>query len=222
MANLYTQNAFLLDSGILYEKDINYFKRVAENMDDADATLALYQLSSFLYRYYGKKVIILLDEYDTPMQEAYINGYWNELTAFTRSLFNSIFKTNPWLERAIMTGITRVSRESVFSDLNNLKVVTTTSEEYAVSFGFTEEVFAAMDEYGYGKEKEKVKRWYDGFVFGYHRDIYNPWSVLNFLDTGKCLAYWANTSSNSLAGKLIREGDRQIKTDFEELLRGGL
>lgn len=222
LANLYTQNAFLLDSGILHEKDINYFKHVAENMDDADATLALYQLSSFLYRYYGKKVIILLDEYDTPMQEAYINGYWNELTAFARSLFNSTFKTNPWLERAIMTGITRVSRESVFSDLNNLKVVTTTSEEYAVSFGFTEEeVFAAMDGYGYGKEKEKVKRWYDGFVFGSHRDIYNPWSVLNFLDTGKCLAYWANTSSNSLAGKLIREGDRQIKTDFEELLRGG-
>ena len=222
LANLYTQNAFLLDSGILHETDINYFQRVSENMDDADATLALYQLSSFLCRYYGKKVIILLDEYDTPMQEAYVNGYWRELTAFTRSLFNSSLKTNPWLERAIMTGITRVSRESVFSDLNNLKVVTTTSEEYAVSFGFTEEeVFTAMEEYGCGKEKETVRRWYDGFVFGPHRDIYNPWSVLNFLDTGKCLTYWANTSSNSLVGKLIREGDRKIKMDFEELLRGG-
>ena len=222
LANLYTQNAFLLDSGILHETDINYFQRVSENMDDADATLALYQLSSFLCRYYGKKVIILLDEYDTPMQEAYVNGYWRELTAFTRSLFNSSLKTNPWLERAIMTGITRASRESVFSDLNNLKVVTTTSEEYAVSFGFTEEeVFTAMEEYGCGKEKETVRRWYDGFVFGPHRDIYNPWSVLNFLDTGKCLTYWANTSSNSLVGKLIREGDRKIKMDFEELLRGG-
>ena len=105
LANLYTQNAFLLDSGILHETDINYFQRVSENMDDADATLALYQLSSFLCRYYGKKVIILLDEYDTPMQEAYVNGYWRELTAFTRSLFNSSLKTNPWLERAIMTGL---------------------------------------------------------------------------------------------------------------------
>ena len=88
-------------------------------MDDSDASLSLYQLSDYLYRYYGKKVIILLDEYDTPMQEAYVNGFWDELASFTRSLFNSTFKTNPYLERAIMTGITRVSKESVFSDLNN-------------------------------------------------------------------------------------------------------
>ena len=92
-------------------------------MDDSDASLSLYQLSDYLYRYYGKKVIILLDEYDTPMQEAYVNGFWDELASFTRSLFNSTFKTNPYLERAIMTGITRVSKESVFSDLNNLEVV---------------------------------------------------------------------------------------------------
>lgn len=139
---------------------------MSEDMDDADATLALYLLSSFLHRYYGKKVIILLDEYDTPMQEAYVHGYWDELTAFTRSLFNSTFKTNPWLERAIMTGITRVSKESIFSDLNNLKVVTTTSDEYAVAFGFTEkEVFDALNKFGYEDEKEKVKSWYDGFAF---------------------------------------------------------
>ncbi len=221
IVNLYTKNSFLLDSGVLYDADIRYFNRMSEDMDDADATLALYQLSSFLHRYYGKKVIILLDEYDTPMQEAYVDGYWDELTAFTRSLFNSTFKTNPWLERAIMTGITRVSKESIFSDLNNLKVVTTTSDEYAVSFGFTEEeVFAALDECGLGREKDKVKNWYDGFVFGEYKDIYNPWSILNFLDTGKYGVYWANTSSNSLAGKLIRESGRQIKTEFGALLHG--
>lgn len=221
IVNLYAKNSFLLDSGVLYDADIRYFDRISEDMDDADATLALYQLSSFLYRYYGKKVIILLDEYDTPMQEAYVDGYWNEFTSFTRSLFNSAFKTNPWLERAIMTGITRVSKESIFSDLNNLKVVTTTSDEYAVSFGFTEEeVFAALDECGLGQEKEKVKSWYDGFAFGEKKDIYNPWSILNFLDTGRYGIYWANTSSNNLAGKLIRESGRQIKTDFEALLRG--
>ena len=221
ITKLYAENAFLLDSGILYETDKSYFKRVTENMDDSDATLALYQLSDFLYRYYGKKVIILLDEYDTPMQEAYVNGYWNELVAFTRSMFNATFKTNPYLERAVMTGITRVSKESIFSDLNNLKVVTTTTDEYATAFGFTEEeVFAGLDECGLSEEKERVKWWYDGFTFGDHTDIYNPWSVLNFLDTAKYNTYWANTSSNSLVGKLIRQGDRRVKETFEQLLKG--
>lgn len=221
ITKLYAENAFLLDSGILYETDKSYFKRVTENMDDSDATLALYQLSDFLYRYYGKKVIILLDEYDTPMQEAYVGGYWNEMVAFTRSMFNSTFKTNPYLERAVMTGITRVSKESIFSDLNNLKVVTTTTDEYATAFGFTEEeVFAGLDECGLSEEKERVKWWYDGFTFGNHTDIYNPWSVLNFLDTAKYNTYWANTSSNSLVGKLIRQGDRRVKETFEQLLKG--
>ena len=173
-------------------------------MSEKDFPMALYQLSDYLYRYYGKKVIILLDEYDTPMQEAYVDGYWEALAGLTRSLFNSAFKTNPWLERAIMTGITRVSRESIFSDLNNLKVVTTTSDEYADSFGFTEkEVFAALEECGLEEDKEEVRKWYDGFIFGSTRDIYNPWSILNFLDTGKFRTYWANTSSNSLVSRLI-------------------
>ena len=158
LTKLYAENSFLVDSGVLCESDLRYFKRVSEDMDDSDATLALYQLSDFLSRYYGKKVIILLDEYDTPMQEAYVDGYWDELVAFTRSLFNATFKTNPWLERGIMTGITRVSKESVFSDLNNLEVVTTTSNKYAASFGFTEqEVFEALEECGLGQEKASVK-----------------------------------------------------------------
>lgn len=219
--NVYSEYAFLLEDAALSETDKTYMRKVKDGMNDAVATLSLYQLSKFLYQYYNKKVIILLDEYDTPMQEAYVDGYWDELVAFTRSLFNATFKTNPWLERAIMTGITRVSKESIFSDLNNLKVVTTTSDEYATSFGFTEqEVFAALDEFGMGAEKEEVKRWYDGFIFGEHKDIYNPWSILNFVDTGKYNTYWANTSSNSLVGKLIREGSRQIKIPFEGLLRG--
>ncbi len=162
----------------------------------------------------------MLDEYDTPMQEAYVDGYWKEMVAFTRSMFNAAFKTNPYLEQAIMTGITRVSKESIFSDLNNLKVVTTTSNEYGTSFGFTEEeVFAAMDEYGL-TEREKVKSWYDGFIFGKWKDIYNPWSILNYLDTGDVATYWANTSANSLAGKLIREGGRRVKESFQSLLQG--
>ena len=222
LAKLYAEHSYLLDSDLLYETDIAYFKRVSEMMDDSDASLSLYQLSNYLYRYYGKKVIILLDEYDTPMQEAYVDGYWEDLVAFTRSLFNSTFKTNPWLERGIMTGITKVSKESIFSDLNNLEVVTTTSDKYATSFGFTEEeVFAALKECDLSVKKEEVKRWYDGFIFGNQQDIYNPWSILNFLDKGDFDTYWANTSANSLVGKLLREGDRRIKEKFEILLEGG-
>ncbi|MGN0290187.1 MAG: AAA family ATPase [Lachnospiraceae bacterium] len=221
ITDLYIDYSFLLEGDTLGEGERAFFQRVCVDMDDVDATMAIHYLSKFLYLYYGKKVIILLDEYDTPMQEAYVDGYWSELAAFTRSLFNSTFKTNPWLERAVMTGITRVSRESIFSDLNNLEVVTTTSDKYITSFGFTEEeVFAALEECGLGKEKEQVKRWYDGFIFGSYRDIYNPWSILNFLDKGKFTTYWANTSSNSLVSKLIREGGRRVKEKFESLLKG--
>ena len=220
--NLYIKFSFLKDSGVLEEADKAYYERIlADTVSNTDLTAAIYQISGYLYRYYGKKVIILLDEYDTPMQEAYVDGFWEELVGFTRSMFNSAFKTNPWLERAIMTGITRVSKESIFSDLNNLKVVTTTSDEYAESFGFTEkEVFDALDEYGLSEKKQDVKRWYDGFIFGSHEDIYNPWSILNYLDTGKLSTYWAHTSSNSLVGKLLREGNRRIKVKFEALLQG--
>lgn len=220
LVNLYSQHAFLLNTDLLTAKDKEYFERVSVNMSDTDATLALYQMSDFLYRYYGRKVIILLDEYDTPMQESYVDGYWQDMVAFTRSMFNAAFKTNPWLERALMTGITRVSKESIFSDLNNLNVVSTTSNEYAGCFGFTEEeVFAAMDECGL-TEKALVKHWYDGFIFGDKHDIYNPWSILNYLDKGVIRTYWANTSSNSLVGKLIREGNKSIKTSFEGLMKG--
>lgn len=220
LAELYSDHSFLLESDVLQEGDKEFFRRVSVNMDDTDATMALHYMTKFLSLYYKKNVIILLDEYDTPMQEAYVDGYWKELVAFTRSMFNATFKTNPWMERAVMTGITRVSKESVFSDLNNLKVVTTTSNEYATSFGFTEkEVFAAMDEFGL-QEKQTVKQWYDGFIFGKQRDIYNPWSILNYLDTGRLGTYWANTSSNSLVGKVIRESGRDVKQAFERLLCG--
>ena len=220
--DLYVKHFYLRESEVLTDTDRRFFDRIlAEDFDDSDASLTLHRLSDYLERYYGKKVIILLDEYDTPMQEAYVNGFWEEMVAFTRSLFNSTFKTNPYMGRGIMTGITRVSKESVFSDLNNLEVVTATSDKYVTAFGFTEEeVFAALDQCGLGEEKEKVKEWYDGFVFGEQEDIYNPWSIINFLDKGKYATYWANTSSNSLVGKLIREGNDAIKKQFEELLQG--
>lgn len=221
LKELYEQNAFLRNCEQLSDAEKEYFEHMASDMPEQEAPLVLYKLSDFLYRYYGKKVIILLDEYDTPLQEAYVNGYWDELTFFIRSLFNATFKTNPYLERGLMTGITRVSKESIFSDLNNIEVVTTTSEKYATAFGFTEEeVICALDEFGLSDNLEKVKYWYDGFCFGSRKDIYNPWSITKYLDSGKFSTYWVNTSSNSLLGELIREGSPNIKIAVEDLLAG--
>ena len=221
IASLYDENMYLLNGDTLNEREKKRFQAVTPEMNDADAVMALQNLCLFLSKYYGKKVIVLLDEYDTPLQESYAHGYWRELTAFTRSLFNATFKTNSYLERAIMTGITRVSKESIFSDLNNLEVITTTSEKYATSFGFTEaEAFTALDEAGMSEQCDVVKKWYDGFVFGGKKDIYNPWSITNFLDKRKIDIYWANTSSNSLIGHLIQRGNSAIKEAMEDLLSG--
>ena len=218
---LYNRYDFLLKEDSLNEKEKDFIKNISANMDNYSAVSSLGTLSEFLYRYYGKKVIILLDEYDTPLQEAWVYGYWKEMVEFIRGLFNSTFKTNPYLERAVMTGITRVSKESIFSDLNHLNVVTSTSEMYADCFGFTEEeVFAALDEYGMQDRRNEVKKWYDGFTFGNCRDIYNPWSIINYLKTGRLSTYWANTSSNGLVDKLIREGSVDIKISMENLLKG--
>ena len=205
------------------ENETKSLKSIQKDMSDTEAALSIHLLSSLLNRIYGKKVLIFLDEYDTPLQEAYVNGYWDELVSFTRSMFNNAFKTNPSLERGVMTGITRVSKESIFSDLNNLDVVTTTSDKYATAFGFTEdEVFAALEQQGFGEtEKQEMKTWYDGFTFGSVTDIYNPWSVTNYLDKGKIDTYWANTSGNGLIGKLLRTGKPEIKSMFETLLTGG-
>ena len=221
IARLYEENRYLLEGNVLSDNERKIYNSTTIQMDDTMAQNALKTLSVWMERYYGKKVIILLDEYDTPMQEAYVQGYWDEFTSFVRSLFNASFKTNPYLERAIMTGITRVSKESIFSDLNNLRVVTTTSNLYADCFGFTEEeVFAALDEYGMSDKKDEVKQWYDGFTFGEHRDIYNPWSITNYLDEHRLYPYWASTSSNGLVSRLIRTASADVKEKMEDLLKG--
>ena len=221
IAKLYLKYPELLKGDVLTEYEKKQFQSVTPDMDDVTAQSSLQDLCDYLTRYYNQKVIILLDEYDTPMQEAYMGGYWDEFTSFIRSLFNSTFKTNPYLERAIMTGITRVSKESIFSDLNNLNVVTTTSEQYATCFGFTEtEVFQALDDFGLSPEQQMVKQWYDGFIFGSQKDIYNPWSITNFLKHRRLRPYWASTSSNQLVSRLIRTASSRIKEQMEELLQG--
>lgn len=221
ITNIYGSYDFIKDSELLSVNDKKFFRSVSIEMQDTTATIALHQLSIMLYKYYGRKVIILLDEYDTPMQEAYLGGYWKEMTQFIRSFFNLTFKTNPYIELAIMTGITRVSKESVFSDLNHLEVITTTSAKYETAFGFTEdEVSEALGAYGLLDQKEEVRRWYDGFRFGNCDSIYNPWSVLNFLEKRKFAPYWVNTSSNKMVEEVIRHGSQDIKTDFEILIQG--
>ena len=218
---LYNRYDFLLESDCLNEDEKDMYKKIDPEMENYIASDSIRALADYLQRYYGKKPIILLDEYDTPMQEAYVYGYWEEMVLFISNLFNSTFKTNPYLERAIMTGITRASKESIFSDLNNLEVVTATSDKYAEDFGFTqEEVSDALKEFDLSGQEEEVKRWYDGFIFGEKTDIYNPWSILNFLDKRRFSTYWANTSSNSLVGKLIREGSKDVKIIMENLLKG--
>ena len=218
---LYNKYDFLLESSHLNEDERKMYNHISIDMENHMAANSLNALSDYLMRYYGKKVLILLDEYDTPMQEAYVHGYWDELVSFIRNLLNSTFKTNPSLQRAIMTGITRGSKESIFSDLNNIEVVTTTSEKYETAFGFTqEEVWEALKEYDLFDEKEHVQKWYDGFTFGKSTDIYNPWSIINYLKYAKFSPYWANTSSNSLIGKLIREGSADTKMVMEDLLSG--
>ena len=219
--DLYDKFDFLLSEGCVKKGELEFYTKVSSSMENYMAVHSLRMLSLYLSRYYKKNVIILLDEYDTPMQEAYVCGYWEELAGFIRGLFNSTFKTNPYLERAILTGITRISKESIFSDLNNLEVVTTTSEKYESSFGFTqEEVSKALEEYGLSGQQEKVKDWYDGFTFGRLTDVYNPWSIINYLEKKKFSAYWTNTSSNALVGKLLQEANSGVKIAMEDLLNG--
>lgn len=229
ISDLYEQNRYLFDKVVLSDNEREYYGSVKPGMDGILAAGAIHSMACFMQRYYKKDVIIILDEYDTPMHEAWINGYWDQAVEFFRKFFNSTFKTNPFLYRGMITGITRISNvslrepsESIFSDLNNLNVITTTSDEYATAFGFTEEeVFQALDDMGLGAEKQEVKRWYDGFTFGEYTDIYNPWSISSFIaKKGKYDAYWANTSGNGLVNSLIRTGNADLKQTMEMLLQG--
>ena len=223
IVDIYAQYEQLyLGSGMTALQKQQYYS-VKSEMSDVTAQDSLKMLSSHLSSYYRKNVIILLDEYDTPMQEAYVHGYWDEFISFLRSLFNSTFKTNQYLERAVMTGITGVSKESMFSDLNNLNVVTTTTNEYSTSFGFTEdEVFASLDKLGLSDRKAEVKNLYDGFTFGLHKDIYNPWSIINYLDKKQLRPYWAATSSNGPVSKLLQTASPDMKLNMERLMNGEL
>ena len=222
ITELYNENDYLLKVGLLNEKEQEYYYNIKPGMEPKLATDAIRSMAGFLQRFYARKVIIILDEYDTPMQDAWISGYWEEAVRFFSGLFNSTFKTNKYLERGLITGITKVAKESIFTGMNNLDAITTTSDKYTTAFGFTEaEVFTALDDAGLGEQKQKVKRWYDGFIFGTSTDIYNPWSIVSFINKkGKYDTYWSNTSGNGLVNQLIQKGNPNIKQLMEDLLQG--
>ena len=218
--SIFNSFTYLADSDKLTSIDKKRFEAHIENPAVESLARSLRFLSELLYKHHGKKVLIFLDEYDTPMQEAFSSGYWNEIVEFIKNMFNATFKTNPYLEKSLITGITRVSKESIFSDFNHVSIVSTLSKQYETSIGFTEEeVFAAMDEYGL-TEKEKVKFWYDGFTFGNHSAMYNPWSIINYLKYQEFKPYWANTSSNGLVSLVLRQASPELKMEMERLLDG--
>ena len=220
LASIYSSFSNLIDLNAIPNAERNIFTSVNDSMTDERAQDSIHYLCKFLTIQHKIKPIVLLDEYDTPLQEAWLNGYWDELASFMRGFFNATFKDNPWIERGLITGITRVSKESIFSDLNNLKVVTTTTNRYTDCFGFTEqEVFAAMDEYGL-TEKPEVKKWYDGFTFGHQKEIYNPWSIICYLSDKTFAPYWADTSCNALVGELVALSGEDVKDQMFDLLKG--
>jgi hypothetical protein len=238
LQEVYSWNRFLRDSEVLTAQDREYFDSVSSEMSDDIAVSALYQLSEYLCRYYGKKVIILLDEYDTPLQNVYVKECLGEAPSFIRKLYEATFQDNPYLERAMLIGILNFSGKkvakqsldsavlsesavSVFSDFFNLNVVTTTSNPYGTSFGFTEEeVFQAMDEMGM-TEKETVRHWYDGYVFGEATAIYNTWTITQMLRNREFYTHWVSTTTNKLIGEFVQKGDVELKKKFEILLQGG-
>lgn len=222
IVQMYRKFKDIMKSELFDERDREYYASIKEDMSDETAAVSISTLCAYLEKFYHKKVLILLDEYDTPMQEAWLGGYWDQAVAFFKNFFVNTFKNNKSMERGLITGITRISKESIFSDLNHLEVVTTTSDKYATSFGFTEEeVFQALEEAGLGEYKEGVKRWYDGFTFGDITDIYNPWSIISFIgNKGKYAAYWANTSSNGLVSVMMRQGSANVKKTVEDLIAG--
>lgn len=224
----FERHAYVLDRGCLTEREETVFRRTLKMEDDVQLYIdALKTLSGCLEKYHGKKCIILIDEYDVPLENAWFCGFYDEMTGFIRSLFESALKTNASLEFAVITGCLRISRESIFTGLNNLEVNTVLGPEYGDSFGFTEKEVETMISYYDLEEKlEEIRIWYDGYLFG-DKEIYNPWSILNYVKKADYdpatfpRAYWANTSSNSIVKELIEEGSEEIRSEVEHLIAGG-
>ena len=213
---LYTKYKFLTEK--MDEIEIEKFNSVRRTLDLADWKNSLLNLSKYLYEYYGKKVIVLIDEYDQPIINSYINGYYNETIDFFKSFYGSVLKDNEYLEMSVITGILRVAKENIFSGLNNLEVHTILDSEFTEYFGIMEnEVEDALKDFGLEYELEDVQKWYNGYLFG-DTKVYNPWSIINFLKKGKLRPYWVNTSGNGLIQLYLEKLKNEIFDEFSKLL----
>ena len=205
------------------EKDKEFFKRMELGKGTKDdVEVSLRKLSEYIYEYYGEKVIILIDEYDTPIQHGYFSGIYDETIGFMRNLLSNTLKDNIYLEKAMLTGILRVARESIFSGLNNLEVYSILKEGYSKQFGFTDvEIEKILNDFNVVEQREEFKRWYNGYIFG-NTVIYNPWSILSYLKSKEdyFMPYWVNTSENKIIKTILAKGSEGLKKSFEELLRG--
>ena len=226
--NEFMRHRYVLQSDALLpiEKE-RYENLLNRRADEKEVAKAFAFLSECLFKYHGKNTIILIDEYDVPLENAYFRGFYDKMIDFIRSLFESALKTNPYLERSVITGCLRISKESIFTGLNNLKVDSVLRTEYGDSFGFTEsEVEAMLAYYNLQEELPEVKQWYDGYLFN-DIEIYNPWSIVNYVYdhdrkiTQFALPYWSNSSSNSIIREMVGEADEEAKEDLETLINGG-
>ena len=228
IAGEFRRHQYLLEGNSLADDQKNIFQKIMTKQSDyGEYNDALKFLSECLWQYHGKNTIILIDEYDVPLENAYFEGFYDKMIKFIRSLFESALKTNPYLEKSVITGCLRISKESIFTGLNNLKVDSVLRTEYGDSFGFTEiEVEEMLAYYNLQEELPEVKRWYDGYLFN-DIEIYNPWSIINYVYdrdhkiTQFALPYWSNTSSNSIIREMVGEADQEAKADLETLINGG-
>jgi hypothetical protein len=224
IAEEYRRHKYLLEGDTLDEGEKEFFKDILNcTTNAARIELSLKYLSKFMQRYYKEKCIILIDEYDVPIQSGYINGYYNEVINFMRNFLSAGLKDNIYLEKGVLTGILRVARESIFSGLNNLQVCSLIGNAYSQYFGFTEEeVEKIVEDFQCELKLNEIKSWYNGYIFG-EKTIYNPWSILNFVKNKEVglKPYWVNTSSNDLVKMVLTQGGEKVKTELEELIQGG-
>ena len=228
IADEFYRHKYILESGVLNEKEADsYLTIMNQEAEYKQYATAIMTLSKYLERYHATGTVILIDEYDVPLENAWFEGFYEPMVKFIRSLFESALKTNDHLAFAVVTGCLRISKESIFTGLNNLKAVSILDKTFGEYFGFTpEEVEQMLDFYGIGDAKDAAKRWYDGYLFG-DKDVYNPWSVINYVDdtisgtTAFPKPYWSNTSSNSIVRDLIERADSQARKEIERLIDGG-
>ncbi len=219
MMELFYEHRELLDGEIAEGERVIFNKILSASATDVDLLNSLKMLSKLMNQYYKKSVILLIDEYDVPLQNAYVEGYYDEAVKFFKTFFGTTFKDNPYLEKTVLTGVSRVAKESIFSGANNFDVYTVLDNEFADDFGITEEEMdKIIKDFNIQEEKEEIKKWYDGYKIGEVEGIYNPWSIINYLNKKVLMPYWVNTSSNDLI-KLVLKNSSTIKEKIERLLK---